>query len=295
MIQKAYIILAHKNPEQVRRLIEKLDDGSSTFFIHVDKNVPTDQFKELDAFQNKVKFVKREKTNWASYGLVMATVNALKEIRASGQNFGQIILLSGQDYPIKSNAFIDRFFKQSEYSLFIEYFTIPNHDKWEPRGGLYRVDRYYLGHRFHEKYTAKAINFLSSVLTALKRKMPDNLTPYAGSQWWIIDMYAVNYILDFLDKHPDYISFHRHTFAADEVFFQTILLNAKDEHLQKNLSNDNKRFLSWEDTSNAHPDVLTKKDIQALQKSPALFARKFDTGIDIDIFNLIDDRCLSNA
>ncbi len=289
---KAYIILAHKNPAQVYRLIQKLDDGKSVFFVHIDKRNADEQFKNLSFLQNKVRFVKRTKTDWGTYGLVIATLNALKEIKKSDEHFKHIILLSGQDYPIKSNSFIDDFFKHSQHSLFIEYFKIPNHEKWKPRGGLYRVDRYYLGNRLYQKYSAKMLNFLLVYISRLKRKLPKNLVPFAGSQWWILDMYAVNYILGFIDKNPGYILFHRHTFAADEIFFQTILLNAQDEQLQKNISTDNKRFLSWEDTTNAHPDVLTKKHITALRNSQALFARKFDAEIDNEIFDLIDDYCL---
>ena len=230
---KAYIILVHKNPEQVCRLIEKLNDGNSKFFVHIDKKIPSAQFSILNRFHNRVKFVQRVKTDWGSYGLVIATLNALKEIKTSGEDFKQIILLSGQDYPIKSNAFIDEFFKRSEYSLFIEYFKIPNHEKWKPRGGLYRVDKYYLGSSVYEKYIAKMLNFLSMYSVRLQRNLPLDMIPYAGSQWWMINMYAVNYILDFIDKNPEYISFHKHTFAADEVFFQTILLNIENEQLKK--------------------------------------------------------------
>lgn len=295
MIKKAYIILVHKNPQQVYRLLEKLDDGNSIFFIHLDKRTSIKSFRKLDHFQQKLKFVEREKTGWGSFGLVTATINALKEVKKADEKFDQVILLSGQDYPIKSNLFIDTFFKESGYSIFIEYFTIPNYEKWEPRGGLYRVDKYYLGHKLYQKYTAKTLNFLSGFFSRLKRNLPDDLIPYAGSQWWMINMHAVNYILEFIEQNPDYVSFHKFTFAADEVFFHTILLNASDELLHNSIAKDSKRFLSWKDSNNAHPDVLTVKDLTDLKNSTALFARKFDERVDSKIFNLIDDYCLLDA
>ena len=43
---KAYIILAHKNPAQVNRLIKQLDDKFSEFFLHVDKNANIEGFKK---------------------------------------------------------------------------------------------------------------------------------------------------------------------------------------------------------------------------------------------------------
>ncbi len=290
---KAYIILVHKNPQQVYRLIQKLDDGNAMFFVHIDKKISAAQFEALHPFKNKIKFVQRVKTNWGSYGLVTATLHALKEIKKSAQTFKQVILLSGQDYPVKSNSFIDEFFNQSGYSLFIEYFKIPNHYKWKPRGGLYRIDKYYLGDKHYEKLTAKAINFLSMVIPVLKRKLPGNLVPYAGSQWWIIDMHALNYIIDFVEANPGYVSFHRYTFAADEVFFHTILLNAKDEKLLNSIFNSSKTYVSWKDTSNPHPDVLIEKDFDDLLNTDALFARKFDAATDSKIFDLVDQYCLT--
>ena len=292
MIRKAYIILVHKNPIQVCRLIKKLDDDHSVFFIHIDKKINIAQFKNLLQIDDKIRFVKRVKTDWASYGLVTATLNALKEIKNAGEHFQQIILLSGQDYPIKSNSFIDEFFRHSEYSLFIEYFQIPNYKKWQPRGGLYRIDKYYFGAKLYQKYAAKAVNLLAMNFSALKRKLPDNLIPYAGSQWWMIDMYALNYILDFINSHPQYVSFHRFTFAADEVFFQTILLNAKDEQLLKRIANYNKRFIKH-NSEKPHPEILTAKDLIAISNSDALLARKFDEKVDSEIFNLIDTHCLN--
>ena len=35
-MKKNYLILSHKNPQQVCRLINRLDDGTSEFFVHVD-------------------------------------------------------------------------------------------------------------------------------------------------------------------------------------------------------------------------------------------------------------------
>jgi len=33
----AYIILAHKNPDQIKRLVLRLNTEGTSFFIHIDK------------------------------------------------------------------------------------------------------------------------------------------------------------------------------------------------------------------------------------------------------------------
>ena len=43
-MQKNYLILAHRNPEQLCRMIKALDDGNSKFFIHLDAKTPIEPF-----------------------------------------------------------------------------------------------------------------------------------------------------------------------------------------------------------------------------------------------------------
>ena len=43
-MQKNYLILAHKNPLQLGRMIERLDDGASKFFINLDATTPIETF-----------------------------------------------------------------------------------------------------------------------------------------------------------------------------------------------------------------------------------------------------------
>jgi len=292
-MKKAYIILIHKNPEQVCRLIQKLDDANSTFFVHLDKKAVSEDFEEVFNQGQHVKRVESVSTNWGEYSLVKATLNCLTAVQNSKVPFDRVILLSGQDYPIKSNAEIDTYLSSSPHRVFIEHFSIPNHEKWQPNGGLYRVDKYFRGLLIHQKYTAKALNFLALVSPLFGRKMPAGMEPYAGSGWWVMDMYAVEFILTYILNNPSYANFHRHTFAPDEVFFQMLLLNANDDRLRQSIVSDNLRFIKWKDKRAAHPEVIGREDLSAMMQSKALFARKFDLDKDAEIFDLIDDYCLS--
>ena len=292
-MEKAYIILAHKQPEQLYRLIEKLDDNQSSFFIHIDKKKLAADFDNLTDFGNKVQFIKREASNWGEIGIVMAILNAFKCIKEFDKKIEHIILLSGQDYPIKSNDYINNFFSTSPYSVFIEYWSMPNFKIWKDRGGMFRISKYFFGLKPYKKYLAKTINFIAILLPFLKRKLPYNLKPYCGWMWWSIDFYALNYILQFLNDHPKYLKYHNYTFVPDEFFFQTILLNAKDERLSASITNNNMRYIQWKDGS-AHPETLTANDLQDIMRSNALFARKVDPDKNKDIIDLIDDYLFEN-
>lgn len=290
-MKKAYIILAHKNLNHLQRMVSRLDDGDSYFYIHADlKTELPGSYAEL-AKRSHVTLIKRISTSWGGFSLAQATLNAMHDIKESGIHFKAISLLSGQDYPIKSNPEIDQYFEKSDYGVYMDYFTLPNYKRWES-GGTYRYQKYFFGTGRLSLVFSQLMNLVSTYIPAFARKLPPHLIPYCGSQWWTIDMYALNYIIDFIKEHPDYTEFHKFTFAPDELFFHIILLNAKDPVLKRSICKDNLRYIRWEKLDNAHPEVLTPKDIEALSLTSSLFARKFEGRADEEILDMIDGQLL---
>jgi hypothetical protein len=290
-MKKAYIILAHKNLDHLVRLLHRLDDGNSTFFIHIDLKTILPDNHQISLQRSNVTLIKRIVTRWGGFSLAEATLNGLEAVRNCGVEFNSISLLSGQDYPIKSNQEIDQYLSASKFSIFLNYFPLPNYQRWST-GGTYRYEKYFMGTTAVDFMLSKSLNFLTTVMPFFARKLPSYLRPYCGSQWWTIDQYALNYILDYIREHPEYSQFHKFTFAPDELFFHIILLNAKDEQIQQRIINDNLRYMKWTTYEHAHPEVLTKKDLPDLSASGSLFARKFDPKHDQEILNLIDEELL---
>jgi hypothetical protein len=288
-MEKAYIILAHKNLDQLIRLIGVLDDGRSTFFLHIDLKTQVESYHESLLTKNNIIHIKRISTKWGGFSLAEATLTAMHAVQESGISFNAISLLSGQDYPVKSNAEIDHFLANSKYSIFLDYFPLPDYRRWNT-GGTYRYEKYFFGTATIPIFFSKSLNLLSMLIPPFARKMPDHLRPYCGSQWWTMDMYALQYILRYVEKNPRYYNFHKFTFAPDELFFHTILLNAKDERIRKTITNNNLRFMKWITVENPHPEILTKEDFPQLKATDALFARKFDPAENSEILSLIDDQ-----
>ncbi|HYO21995.1 MAG TPA: beta-1,6-N-acetylglucosaminyltransferase [Flavisolibacter sp.] len=293
-MEKAYLIMAHKDPHQVYRLVSRLNDGSSEFFIHIDKKVDIAQFHLLNDLGDILQFTDRFDSRWGRLGLIEPFLSGMKAVKNSPKKFDRIILLSGQDYPIKSNDYINRFFETSPHSVFINYFPIPNYEKWPggDRGGWYRVDKYYFGNKWYQFLCSRSLNLLSTYIPFLRRKIPNGMKPYAGQTWWNLDMYALHYILAYHAKHPEYLKFHKNTFVADELYMQMIIGNSRDEKLLASIQNSEKRFTIWEKPDSAHPKILRKTDLEAIMASDDLFARKFDENIDSEILDLIDSKLL---
>ena len=285
-MEKAYIIIVHKNPQQVARLIDALNDGSSTFFLHLDLKINLGSF-QCQISGTHIHWVNRVDASWGEFGLTAATLSGMNAVKAFPKKFDRIIVLSGQDYPIKSNHAINECLRRSPYSNFIEYYLLPNYVKWIPNGGMYRVNKYFFGIKLHQRYKAKTLNFLALFIPPLRRKIPEGMKPYAGSNWWIIDDYTLHYLLDFVESHPEYVAFHKHTFVADELFFHMILLNTDDERIKASTVNDNKRFILWKQYA-PHPEWLDLEHLEDMLASDALFARKFDMAEGDEVLCQID-------
>ena len=81
--------------------------------------------------------------------------------------------------------------------------------------------------------------------------------------------------------------FYRHTFIADEGFFQTVIMNTSYEGT---IVNDDKRTIVWvpAGTIKLRPRDFTSKDAEFLLASQGLFARKFDETVDAGIFSILE-------
>jgi hypothetical protein len=131
-----YIILAHDNPAQLYRLINRLDQPEAFFYIHIDKRVDIKPF--LIDKENVYFLDKRVAYPWGDIGGVHATLLAMQQIVKHHRN-GYCILLSGQDYPIKSNRVIKEFYA-SHHQCFIYASPLP--DQMMPNGAIDRVTLY---------------------------------------------------------------------------------------------------------------------------------------------------------
>jgi hypothetical protein len=97
---------------------------------------------------------------------------------------------------------------------------------------------------------------------------------------------AVRYVLQYLGDHPEVVRFFEHTWAPDELIFQTILYNSP---FRSSLVNDNLRYIDWSEAQ-ASPKVLTEEDFDLLAASGKLFARKFDLSRFPAVIDKIDRR-----
>src|SRR5665647_1946406 len=97
----AYLILAHNNYHHLNRLINALNDSNRVFFIHIDNTLKLPS--NLNEFENVV-FVRGPKVYWAGWSTIEAILSLMRTATRIG--FDYYFLLSGADYPIRSNSFL---------------------------------------------------------------------------------------------------------------------------------------------------------------------------------------------
>jgi len=293
----SYIIIAHKNPKQLHRLIKSLNFGDVSFYIHINRKSRLEEFElELSGVPCKITWLSRQVIK-QNVGFVEATLNGMATILKNEPSVDFVLLISGQDYPIKPLRDISLFLENHLGSSFINFGHMPT-NFWL-NGGMNRIQKYhfwFLGKHYTYPPDGPLVSLKSRLFYPLvglffpkKRNFPPGLEPFGGLPWWCITSEACHYILEFLSKRPDYLKFHRYTWAPEEGFFQTILLNS--EKFANTIIDEDLRYIEWVGLA-VHPEVLTKKDFNKLVETPKLFARKFDIQVDSTILDMIDEKLL---
>lgn len=276
----AHLIIAHKEPDQVERLVKRLAHADCDVFIHLDKKTDLAGFRRLERLP-QVHFIRnRQLIRWAGYSFTKAILTGMQEVLEAG-DYDFINLMSGQEYPLHAMETMLAFLRRHPGRTFMSYET-QDSPWWQQN--MHRVAHYHsTDFQFKGQYLLQA--WVNRLLP--DRTFPLGLPLYGGncSMYWTISRACAQYVADFLDQHPAIERFARFTWAPDEFLIPTILLNSP---LRKNVVNDNLRYIDWSQ-GGPNPKVLGAQDLNALRGSAAFFARKFDIRQDSRILDQLDE------
>lgn len=269
----AFVIAAHKYPEQVVRLVRRLSSDRATFVVHVDRRA-SDEVDEAIRKGTRdladVHFLERHRCYWAGFGVVAATLDAFDHLLERNVAFTHAVLLSGQDYPLVPPDAIERLFLDAEGRTFMKCAPLPT--PFWTEGGLPRIAHWYLVSRRRVR-----------VRVPWTRRIPGGLTPYGGETWGSFARPMAAYIREFVRHNPRYVRFFKHVLHANELFFQTIMMNSP---LAETVVQDDLRYIDW--SVDPGPAVLRTSDFDRMIHSGKLFARKFDPNLDGAVLDRLD-------
>jgi len=319
-----YIVLAHKNPAQITRMIRRLDCPEARFYINIDAPVELAPFQAALADNPRCVFftgAQRLNTMWGHVNAVKAALVGIAQILAD-QRTGYTILVSGQDYPLKSNAYIKQFYQDNYGKNFIECFALPVtphtepsihgglareswiHPEYGSNGGMNRLEHYtfFLSTKREDNvsippilsgdfWNPKKMRYALGLLRRqpsnfprllAKRRMPAGLRPHAGSQWWALPHETTVFLNRYVQEKPEFLEFNDFTLLSDEIFFQTVVAN--------NFTNiaPPVTYVNFNRPTGPWPATFVAADVAELAASPCLYARKFDADQDSLIFDELD-------
>ena len=314
----AYLILAHNQPQQLERLISRLDQPNAYFYVHIDKkSADKEAIKvSLARFPN-VRVISKHNVNWMGFKMVESTIDLLKMAFNSGVSFKYYVLMSGQDYPIKSNLFINDFFEKhnEDFISFARISDSPGNFKDKVRY-LHYYDFPYTNPR-NKKKLPFLVYLYFGVHGRIMKRLPkrtfyNSMEPYFGSQWFALTNDTVKCVLDFIRENKGYLKFMKYTEGPDETFFHTIVLNSERKNnvydygrfkewlkTKKDVDNfiqdySSLRYMDWADHGNNAPKPATLDDsyYETLKNSTDLFARKVDERTSASLMQRIDTELL---
>ncbi|MEY2836094.1 MAG: hypothetical protein RLZZ557_1756 [Bacteroidota bacterium] len=273
LMKVAYLILAHRLPEQLRLLASLCQHPDIDCFIHLDSKADVTLFKPLMRFSN-VQFIhERIDCRWGTFSLVEATIKGIKTILEKG-GYDYINFISGQDLPLRSSVDFIGFLKENKGQEFMTCIPYDAHDPWWQKNESRFLRFNFQNWKIPGKYR---LQFVFNRIMPI-RTIPFGYTLAGNSQWFCISTLLAKYMLAFLVRNQDFMRFFKYVWGADEFIFSTLAYNSPfRDKISSNL-----HYIDWDGPADGHPKTLGVADLSMAFESGKYFARKFDINIDRD-------------
>ncbi len=288
MLQHAFLMMVHKSPELFGRIVHILAKENHHFFIHIDKKVSNFlDYKTIVDDVDNVTFIPRMSVYHGSVTQIYCELALYKAAIKAPIKMDYFHLISGQDYPLRSNEQFDDFIEKNKGKSFgmidsKEYRDECMKFKYPSRTDAYHPNANGIFLRLLRKLTLKL-----QVKYSLRKKIPNT---WGGWNWRSIYRPVVLYLLDYIDKNPSFLKRYNHTACCDELYYTTII-----HPVQSQLNIDGRsplRYVSWEPThpvdSKHRPYNLDERDYPFIINSQAFFCRKVDLPISEKLLDMID-------
>lgn len=288
----AFLILAHNDPAHLKRLINALDDPAFDCYIHVDAKSDIDVF-DFDSYRlqhsGMTVLKNRRKVFWADYSVSLATMDLFAAAYQKHPDYCRYVVLSGSDYPIKSNREIyDRLTK--DHTEFICDMENPDD----------RKTKYYHFMRHNGSLLTKARLILGEKIKLVRNRRPLTLggkpcKVHFSPQWIALTDEAVGYLLDIYRADRKSIdAFFKYSYASDELMFATLLFSDKRFKEQASIHAPSSgvhynelppiHLIDYEPTVR----VFTDDDRSLVLGSDKLFCRKLISGKSDALVSIIE-------
>lgn len=230
MTDIAFLVLAHRSPDGLARLVERLQPHQ--VFVHVDAKSDQAAFRVVT---NRIGVVPVEpmSVNWAGFSMVAATMR-LVEAALLYSRASHFVLLTGACYPVRPMAELERLLA-TEQRQFINYHRITaSTPHWQPL----------ISRRWYQDPIPalppwadagiRAVARKAGKVPALRRPLPTRFQPVFGSQLWALTRECLEYVARVYHQDHELRRFYARCWAPDEHYVHTVIANspfADERHL----------------------------------------------------------------
>lgn len=229
----AFLVIAHKNPDQVSRLCKRLVNENADVFVHWDSGagVPNGEFPGHHFSKYKGMLNDRSLVDIAN----LLIDEALEFEKQNAVHFSYYALLSGQDYPLKSTRAISEELERLYPKAFIDVTPISqanwlgavaSHCRFfaltEPKLRMIKPAL------FRKALKAPIVlidKLLSPLFSASARAKGEGIQIFGGSAWWVLPDCVVSEIVIRRSLNDATHLFARSVYRPEEVYFQTMLMS----------------------------------------------------------------------
>ena len=268
-MRHAYLIMAHNQFDLLFKLVKALNSCNSACYIHVDGKVDINSVpvvRQIIDIPNVFFLPNRVNVTWGDYSQIEAEYRLLKA--AARFHYDYYHLLSGVDFPLKSQKFINSFFEENNGKEFIHFDSTP-YEQW-----AYRFSKYHLISGRNKNIFLKIANcIILSSQFFVNRAKNTNLQFKKGANWFSISDDLAQFVIE---KESVVRKLFSHSLCSDEVFLQTIVYNSHFKYRVYSYINDSSSIMRYIDWNRGHPYIFRMEDYNELITSQMLFGRKFD-------------------
>jgi hypothetical protein len=308
----AFVLTCYEFTPQLVRLVERLQPLASCVAVHCDRRAgrATERaVREGLAKLPNIVYLESRPCRWGDAGLVDAQIRGVMAVLESGIAFDHVCALTSSDYPIKSMEHMLAFFKARAGTSFMTYTPIPDSSlAFLGDQGRDRIQYWYARKPGRARWsptdvlawpkpdclTREPVRTLWNTAVRCwpggKRRFFEELTPHYGGCFWTLSREAAVYLADFCRQRPDVMRGMWSLLLPDEVIVQSILMSSP---LASKIENNDYRYVVWERRDTGGPPAfLDERDLDALQSTPCLFARKFDERRSPGVLDQIERECI---
>ena len=269
-------VTGYRDPGQFSWLYRAIYNERDLFVIHVDKKSPREvhsDFRSLTTGHQNTYFLESLPIVWGGTGLIQAELEAIRFALKIDHDWRYLINLSAQDYPLVSINELRKTLEDTWPRNFVQCKALSS-VHWRIRKRLWFR---YIEYRNKRYFTP--IPMLPNREFRLE---------WYGVWWHILSRDFCAWWSTAAKAHG-YLKALRSAGMPDEFLVQNII---QDSPFQDTIIPESKHEILWCNpgepvSATAHPNILTMSNQDALIRSKAFFARKFDRSVDQQILTLL--------